>query len=92
MSLKKCMKKIKAATGVKYTAEATGITKTALDNIIKNIRRFGKVSLIGDYSVVSQVNDFTPFTSVNPSFTGWLTLKWKKLGNQVLLTSITAVR
>ena len=49
--------KIKSATGVKYTAEGSGITKTALDNVIKNIRRFGKVSLIGDYSVVSQVND-----------------------------------
>ena len=68
--IEKVYEKIKAATGVKYTAEAAGITKTALDNIIKNIRRFGKVSLIGDYSVVSQVNDFTPFTSVNPSFTG----------------------
>lgn len=68
--IEKVYEKIKAATGVKYTAEAAGITKTALDNIIKNVRRFGKVSLIGDYSVVSQVNDFTPFTSVNPSFTG----------------------
>ena len=68
--IEKIYKKIKDATGVKYTAEAAGITKTALDNIIKNIRRFGKVSLIGDYSVVSQVNDFTPFTSTNPSFTG----------------------
>ena len=54
----------------KKIKDATGITKTALDSIIKNIRRFGKVSLIGDYSVVSQVNDFTPFTSTNPSFTG----------------------
>lgn len=68
--IEKVYQRIKEATGVKYAAEAAGITKTALDNIIKNIRRFGKVSLIGDYSVVSQVNDFAPFTSASPSFTG----------------------
>ena len=63
--------KIKSATGVKYTAEGSGITKTALDNVIKNIRRFGKVSLIGDYSVVSQVNDLAPYTSTSANFTGF---------------------
>lgn len=68
--IEKVYQKIKDATGIKYAVEAAGITKTALDNIIKNIRRFGKVSLVGDYSVVSQVNDFAPFSSTNPNFTG----------------------
>lgn len=68
--IEKIYQRIKEATGVKYSVEASGITKTALDNVIKNIRRFGKVSIIGDYSVISQVNDLAPFTSANPKFTG----------------------
>lgn len=68
--IEKIYQRIKEAEGIKYTVEASGITKTALDNVIKNIRRFGKVSLVGDYSVVSQVNDLAPFTSTNPNFTG----------------------
>lgn len=68
--VEKVYQRIKEATGVKYTVEAAGITKTALDNVIKNIRRFGKVSLVGDYSVVSQVNDFAPITNTNPVFKG----------------------
>lgn len=68
--IEKVYQRIKDATGIKYAVEAAGITKTALDNVIKNIRRFGKVSLVGDYSVVSQVNDFAPFSSTNPNFTG----------------------
>ena len=68
--IEKVYQRIKDATGIKYAVEAAGITKTALDNVIKNIRRFGKVSLVGDYSVVSQINDFAPFSSTNPNFTG----------------------
>lgn len=49
---------IKNATGVKYWAEASGISQASLDNIVKNVRRFGKTSIIGDYSVVSQINNF----------------------------------
>ncbi len=49
---------IKNATGVKYWAEGAGITQAALDNIVKNVRRFGKTSIVGDYSVVSQINNF----------------------------------
>lgn len=62
--------KIQNATGVKYTAEGAGITKTALDNVIKNVRRFGKPSLIGDYSVVPQVNDYVPYSSISMGFKG----------------------
>ena len=54
---------IKNATGVKNFSEAAGITKTAVDNAIKFARRFGVPSLVGDYTVVSQINDFVPYAS-----------------------------
>lgn len=77
--------KIKNATGVKYTAEGSGITKAALDNIIKNVRRFGKVSLIGDYSVVSQVNDLAPYTSVQANFTGFADVAMEEIRKSGLI-------
>ena len=54
---------IKNATGVKNFSEAQGLTKSAVDNAIKFARRFGVPSLVGDYSVVSQINDFVPYAS-----------------------------
>ena len=42
-------------------AEDNGITKTAVDNMLKSMRRYGKVNIAGDYSVVSQFNDFAGF-------------------------------
>ena len=53
---------VKNATGVKYWGEASGINQTALDNIVKNVRRFGKTTIIGDYSTVSQINNFAGWT------------------------------
>lgn len=47
-------KAIKAATGVKYTAEASGLTKTAVDTVLNNVRRFGRPTVIADYAVLSQ--------------------------------------
>lgn len=52
---------LKNAKGVKHFAEANGITKTAVDNMLKSMRRYGKVNIAGDYSVVSQFNDFAGF-------------------------------
>lgn len=49
---------IKNATGVKYTCELAGLTKTGVDGVIKNVRRFGKPTVIGDYAVLSQFNDW----------------------------------
>ncbi len=51
-------KAIKAATGVKYMIEEAGLTKTGVDTVLTNVRRFGKPTVIGDYSIVSQ---FTPW-------------------------------
>lgn len=52
---------LKNAKGVKHFAEDNGITKTAVDNMLKSMRRYGKVNIAGDYSAVSQFNDFAGF-------------------------------
>lgn len=52
---------IKKAKGVKYFAEDSGLTKTNVDKIISNIRRFGKVTIAGDYAVLSQFNSFAGY-------------------------------
>lgn len=55
---------IKNAKGVKHYAENAGITQTALDDMLKIMRRYGRVSICGDYSVVSQLNDFAGHKTV----------------------------
>lgn len=54
---------VKNAVGVKYFAEDSGITKTNLDGVLTKVRRWGKPSIVGDYSVVSQVNSLIPYTN-----------------------------
>lgn len=51
-------KALEATTGVKYMVEEAGLTKTAVDNVLNNIRRFGKPTVVGDYALLSQ---FTPW-------------------------------
>lgn len=50
---------------VSHFAEANGITKTGVDNMLKAMKRYCpngyKVNIAGDYSVVSQFNDFAGF-------------------------------
>ena len=60
---------IKNATGVKNYSETNSITKVAVDSAIKFARRFGVPSIVGDYSVVSQINDFVPYNSSTCNFT-----------------------
>lgn len=52
---------LKNAKGVKHFVEGAGITKTAVDDMLKTMRRYGRVSICGDYSVVSQFNDFAGY-------------------------------
>lgn len=52
---------IKNATGVHHYAEANGIVKTSVDDMLKVMRRYGNVTITGDYSVVSQLNGFAGF-------------------------------
>ena len=51
---------------VKFTAVTSGLNQTALDNIIQKVRRFGDVSVFGDYSVVSQINNFHGYDGIIP--------------------------
>lgn len=54
---------IKNAT-IKNFAESAGIVKTQVDQVIKNARHNGAgVNIMGDYSVVSQLVDFTGFST-----------------------------
>ena len=55
---------IKNAKGVKHFAESTGINQTGVDDMLKQMRRYGKVSICGDYSVVSQMNEFAGFKTI----------------------------
>lgn len=48
---------------IKNFAEASGITKAAVDAALKIAKRWGSVSISGDYSVVTQLEDFTGFTT-----------------------------
>lgn len=56
--VKKIYEAIQNATGVKYTVEDAGLTKTSVDAVINNVRRNGKPTVIGDYALISQ---FTPW-------------------------------
>jgi len=58
---------IKNATGVKYFAESPGITKDAVDDVLRKVRRNGKPGIVGDYSVVSQLNSFQGFADKAPN-------------------------
>jgi hypothetical protein len=61
---------IKNATGVKFFSENAGLVKSELDRIIKDVRRFGKVTIVGDYAVVSQINGFVGYDGTNPAVLG----------------------
>lgn len=63
-------KAIKNATGVKYFCEDAGLTKTNVDKIIANIRRFGKPTISGDYALISQFNGFAGYNGVTPTISG----------------------
>ena len=60
---KKVYNAIKNATGVKYFAEAAGIVQASLDSVVQKVRRFGPTSILGAYAVVSQINNFVPYSN-----------------------------
>lgn len=61
--IRKIYNSVKNATGVKYFAEAAGIGQAALDDVVKAVRRFGPTSILGAYAVVSQINNFVPYSN-----------------------------
>lgn len=58
------------ATGVKYAFEGAGMTKTGVDGVLANVRRFGKPTVAGDYALISQFNGFAGYQGVTPTVTG----------------------
>lgn len=54
-------KQFKELKGLKYYAETAGVTESVIEDLVKKVRRFGRVSLLGDYSMVSQLVDFAGF-------------------------------
>ena len=50
-------KAIKNATGIKYLFEGSGLTKTGVDGVIANVRRFGKPTVSGDYALSQAIMD-----------------------------------
>jgi hypothetical protein len=52
-------------TSVKHFAESNGITKSGVDDMLKIMRRYGRVNICGDYSVVSQMNDFVGYKTID---------------------------
>lgn len=54
----------KALGGVKYYKETAGLTKAALDEIIRDVQRYGRVNLLGDYAMVSQIADHVGFAQI----------------------------
>ncbi len=54
---------IVVAGGIANFTEAPGINQLALDAAIRTARRWGNVTISGDYSVVSQIEAFAGFTT-----------------------------
>lgn len=65
--MKKVYGAIKGA-GVKYFSENAGITKAALDDVMKKVRRLGPVNIVGAYAVVSQINGFANWVNTAGSY------------------------
>ena len=63
-------KAIKNATGIKYFFEGAGLTKTGVDGVISNVRRFGKPTISGDYALISQFNGFAGYEGKTPVVNG----------------------
>ena len=61
---------IKNASGVKYSFEGSGMTKTGVDGVISGVRRFGKPTVSGDYALISQFNAFAGYAGTTPTING----------------------
>lgn len=59
----KSVKDLATAGGITAFSEASGIGKAVVDDAIKLIRRWGNPTISGDYSVISQLEDFAGFTT-----------------------------
>lgn len=55
---------LRNAKGVKHFAESVGINQAGVDGMLREMRRYGKVSICGDYAVVSQLNGFVGYRTI----------------------------
>ena len=58
---------LKNAKGVKHFAEFVGVVQAGVDDMLKAMRRYGRVNICGDYSVISQLNDFVGYKTFGAS-------------------------
>ena len=63
MDLYNALKRAKAAGKIVNFEEGEGILKANVDSALKKAKRFGNVTITGDYSVVSQMEDLAGFKS-----------------------------
>lgn len=57
------IKTASTANEIIYYATGNGISQTALDEAIRQVRRSGEANIFGDYSVITQLEDFAGFKS-----------------------------
>ena len=84
--MKKVYQSIKNATGVKYFNETSSLTKAAVDALVKKVRKFGPTTLLGAYAVVSQINDFAPYSSTSAPLVGIADAAMEEIRKTGLLT------
>lgn len=68
--LDKVYNAIKAATGVKYFCEDAGLTKTNVDKVLADVRRWGRPTVTGDYALLSQFNGWAGYQGTVPAVSG----------------------
>lgn len=61
MDLYNAIRDAKANGKIVNYEESAGIVKVAVDSVLKKAKRFGSVTITGDYSVVSQMEDLAGF-------------------------------
>ena len=57
---------INTTNNVKFVSQGSGVTKTAVDDMITNLRRFGRVNIFGDFAIAQKLNPFVAFEGVVP--------------------------
>lgn len=60
---------INAATGVKYAKAFNGLTKDGIDKLLNAVRRVGKPTVIADYAILSQFNNWAGYSGTIASNT-----------------------
>lgn len=64
--IKKIYNAIKNATGVSYCLESASLTKASVDKVIADVRRNGRVTIFGDYAMISQFTQWAGYVgSIN---------------------------